>query len=660
MTRAIRCCLRALLLAPGLLTMAATARAEIAFSPNGSHVALSASANNGVEVLDIDTGVLTTLTDTPSSGYAFTWSPDGTKLGFKVLHAAGDGYLQEPVVYDVTNGTLQSLAAPSPLAGVPSFSAQGDVAFTIGYDAVVVDSKGIASRYDLGQYVNLVALSPDGTRLAYNGSDDSIWVLELATGNRRLVVSEPSFAPSWSPNGERLLLQGINGAVVCADLERAVVVSLGRGTSPSWLPDGESVIFTAQEVPLGDGRTPAAAVETIRFDGSKRRQLAGTKGYDARVAPGGKTLVYRPDVGEAPMVARSKTPFGAATLRMPLMDLVRAARDVSVPRLRELPPSGWRLAPVKISDVPYLHQVYDTPNDFNGHWACNAASAVMTLAYYGVIDHWDTTVSVPSSHVSHFGNYVSEVYTVNGHTLDVGSADPNGKIAYGGYGYIVQDNWSDTKGRMAKYIEFHGPSSAVDWSPSWAKVIGEIDAGHPFVVLTSITSAGHYIVDIGYHADQHTAIFNDPYGNKNDGYMNYKGAGVNYDWPGYNNGFSNLTTVHCFIWSRATVEPEPPPDAGTPEVDGGPLPDEDGATEEASAVDVAPQDDASEVDVEEPSEAATSDAKETSGNYAHEAEEAEGCACTAAGEDRGHGAATWGLLWLLLVSGFRRRRPTGS
>lgn len=660
MTRSSRCCLPAVLLVFGALTMAAQARAEIAFSRTGAHLALSAPSNNGVEVLDIDTGVLTTLTDTPSSGYAFAWSPDGTKLGFKVLHAAGDGYLQEPVVYDVTSGTLQSLAAPSPLAGVPSFSAHGDVAFTLGQDAVVVDSKGIASRYDLGQYVNLLALSPDGTRLAYNGSDDAIWVLELATGSRGLVVSDPSFAPSWSPNGKRLLVQGINGTVACADLERAVVVALGRGTSPSWLPDGENVIFTALDVPLGDGRTPVAVVETIRFDGTQRRQVAGAKGYDVRVAPGGKTLVYRPDVGEAPMVARSKTTFGAASSRTPLMDGVRSRRQVSVPHVRDLPPSGWRLAPVKIPDVPYLHQVYDTPNDFNGHWACNATAAVMTLAYYGVIDPWDTTVNVPTSHVSHFGNYVSKVYTVNGHTLDVGSADPNGKIAYGGYGYIVQDNWSDTKGRMAKYIEFHGPQSAVDWSPSWAKVIGEIDAGHPFVVLTSITSSGHYIVDIGYHSDQHTAIFNDPYGNKNDGYMNYKGAGVNYDWPGYNNGFSNLTTVHCFIWSRATVEPESPPDAGTPEVDSGPLPDEDAATEESPAPDAAMQDDAAEFDVEDPEDVATADAKETSGNYIHEAEEADGCACTAAGGRRGHGAATWGLLWLLLIGGSRRRRPTGT
>lgn len=33
-------------------------------------------------------------------------------------------------------------------------------------------------------------------------------------------------------------------------------------------------------------------------------------------------------------------------------------------------------------DVPYIHQTYDTPDDFNGSWACAPTSAVAVLAYY--------------------------------------------------------------------------------------------------------------------------------------------------------------------------------------------------------------------------------------------------------------------------------------
>jgi WD40 repeat protein len=625
---------RVLPLVLGVLSVAATARAEIAFSPDGVHLALSASANNGVMVFDTRSGELATLTDTPSSGYAFAWSPDGTKLGFKVLHATVDGYLQEPVVYDVSTGSFRSLAAPSPLAGVPSFSAHGDVAFTVGHDLIVVTASGQVSRLDLGQYVNLPALSPDGTRLAFNASDDSIWLLDLASGQRRRVAGGPSYAPSWSPDGKRLLLRGIDGNVRCADLDRSAVVPLERGMSPAWLPDGERVIFTAMDVPRGDGRTPPAKVQTVRFDGTGRRVLSDTRGYDARLSPDGRTLVHRAEVDAAPVVAGK-----------PLKDLVRSRKDLSgtLPSGNLRHGTWWRAAPVKIDDVPYLHQVYDTPNHFNGHWACNATSAVMTLAYYGVIDAWDITVDVPSSHVSHYGNYVSEVYTVNGHTLDVGSPDPNGNTAYGGYGYIVKDDWKDTKGYMAEYIEFHGVDSGVDWSPSWDKVIAEIDAKHPFVVLTSITSAGHYIVDIGYHSDQHTAIFNDPYGNKN----------VQYDWPGYNNGFASLTTVHCFIWSRSTVQP--PPDAGPPPEDASPP--EDAATPDAVAEEAStspdveePEDGSTESDAGSDADAGTSPGAVTLG------EEPEGCACSSVGASPLRGAACWGVLALAVACVLRRRR----
>jgi hypothetical protein len=290
----------------------------------------------------------------------------------------------------------------------------------------------------------------------------------------------------------------------------------------------------------------------------------------------------------------------------------------------------------------------------------------MTLAYYGVIDPWDTTVSIPSSHLSHWGNYVSEVYTINGHTLDVGSLDPDGEVAYGGYGYIVQDDWADTKGRMAEFIEFHGPSSGVDWSPSWDKVIGEIDAEHPFVVLTSITTAGHYIVDIGYHSDQHTAIFNDPYGNKNDGYMNYDAVDAYYDWPGYNNGFSSLNTVHCFIWSRGTVQP--PADAGTPEPDASTTADaatgpDTGTPDDASAEDASTAADASaQADASTPPDAASlvdapkSDATAAPGQYAYDAADPDGCACTAVGGPQRSAATRWGILPFLLACAIRRRR----
>ncbi|MCX8173989.1 MAG: C39 family peptidase [Thermoplasmata archaeon] len=220
-------------------------------------------------------------------------------------------------------------------------------------------------------------------------------------------------------------------------------------------------------------------------------------------------------------------------------------------------------AAVTIQNVPYIHQVYDTPDWFNGHWACGATSAMMAIAYYGILPHWDCNVSVPYPHVSHWGRYICEIYTYNGYTYNIGSADPSGNTGYGGYGYITQNDWEDTKGHMAEYFVKHGLGSSVDWSPTWAELKAEIDAGHPVVLLTSLTTAGHYVLAVGYYSGQYSVVVNDPYGNKNQGYMNYNGAYVTYDWPGYNYGNANLNTVHCFIYARGTP---PSPDSTPPQI----------------------------------------------------------------------------------------------
>lgn len=173
---------------------------------------------------------------------------------------------------------------------------------------------------------------------------------------------------------------------------------------------------------------------------------------------------------------------------------------------------------------------------------------MMAFTYYDILPHWDCTVNIPYAHINHWGNYISEVYTYNGHKYNIGEEDASGNIAYGGYGYITQNNWENTKSHMAEYASYHGCVSGVDWSPTWTEYVNEINNGYPVVVLNSLTGPGHFILGTGYVQGQHTIITNDPYGDKNQGYMNYNGLNAKYDWPGYNNGFQNLNTVHCFVY----------------------------------------------------------------------------------------------------------------
>ncbi len=553
------------------------------WSPDGRHLAVSDGRLNGVYVLDTVNGTCLQITDAPSSGYACHWSSDGGRLAFKLLipSEAGDSFQQIPVIYDVQEGRLTALHPAVARAGVPSFAANGLIAFTLVRELRIADGEGrVVQAFGLDNYANLAPISPDGTQVAYNCENDGIWVLDLATGSRRILTKagEGHFGPVWSPDSTKLVVSTLTGRLKAIEVSTGRVSELDEGATPSWGPDSDRVFYCRTER-IDGVRVLRSDVYAIGWDGTGKVQLSSTAsaGYirSARVSPDGLSLACVGLVdGEVTRLAlaRGSAEEGAGVGAYSLAG-VQPLADAALPITRwagdleyaagvdiaemvvgpQAPQAQVRVA----GTVPYMHQVYDTPNWFNGHWACGATSAQMAINYYGTLPWWDCTVSSPYSHVSHWGRYVCETYSFNGYTYNIASADPNGTAATGGYGYIVRNNWADTKGYMRDYIIRHTLGSSVDWSPTWAELRTEVNNNNPFVLLNMLTSSGHYITTIGYFDNQHTAIFNDPYGNKNSGYMNYSGTGVYYDWPGYNNGYSNLNTAECFIYCRGSITSAP-------------------------------------------------------------------------------------------------------
>ena len=554
---------------------------KAAWSPDGRHLALADENLNGMYVYDTADRTCLKVTDAPSSGYAYNWSADGRRLGFKLLIASKSGGdpLQMPVVFDAERKELTALHPAVAKAGVPSFAADGRVAFTIDRELRVADGVGPEQAYSLGHYTNLAPISPDGRWAAYNDQNEQIWVLDVQNGQKKQVTAGGSayFNPVWSPDSTRLVVSTVAGQLKSIDMQTGGMVDLGEGSWPSWSPDSGTVFYSKTD--RVDGvRVTGSGVYCVRPDGTGKTLLTSQAGEYAaagQVSPDGRKVTYVSlldgQVYEAALSGgRSlQGPGGGAggyTLD-PRASVTGAAMtiqawDGTMPSVESesasVVPTYELMTDVKVvGTVPYIHQVYDTPDDFNGNWACGATSAMMGIEYYGVLPYWDITCSTPYSHISHYGQYISRIYTFNGYTYNIGSPDPNGVIAYGGYGYIVRNNWADTKSYMRDYIINHGLSSSVDWSPTFAKLQAEVNNNNPFILLNSLTTAGHYITTIGYVTGQYTAIFNDPYGNKNNGYVNYYGAGAKYDWPGYSNGYSNLNTVWCFIYCRGTVQQPP-------------------------------------------------------------------------------------------------------
>jgi PKD repeat protein len=168
----------------------------------------------------------------------------------------------------------------------------------------------------------------------------------------------------------------------------------------------------------------------------------------------------------------------------------------------------------------------------------------MAFAYYNRLPPWPVTVDHGQTwdpHVNNYGSYVADRYRFN-ELYYSETADAYGTTAYGGYGYMWTGSYSPNS-RMKFYIENHYMTSNQLWTSSctYNNTIIEINGGYVHPICNYLTTSGHLTLATGYVVGQHTLIFNDPYGNKNNpGYPNYTGYDSYYDWPGYNNGYQNL------------------------------------------------------------------------------------------------------------------------
>ena len=173
----------------------------------------------------------------------------------------------------------------------------------------------------------------------------------------------------------------------------------------------------------------------------------------------------------------------------------------------------------KVLDVPFIHQMCDTPYDdnFNGCWACGGTSAVMILAYYGKLSPWPFQPTYCSNTpVSNWGNYVNNIYPYDGYTFDKMTLAPKqcglllscldnntGTPAYGAYGFIHYSSDCNTAGnadpdRAVMYFQDHGLTSRHIRKPKEADVQAEIDGGHPVWASTNLWASGHIVVIKGY------------------------------------------------------------------------------------------------------------------------------------------------------------------
>ena len=144
-----------------------------------------------------------------------------------------------------------------------------------------------------------VAFSDDGQWVAFNPSpfvdEGGFRIRNLEDGETSVIAGQPpedrfeSYDLAWAPDGRSLAF--VNGAgVYVIRIDGTGLRRLGNGSSPTWTPDSEHIVFAS-----GDNRRNVLEIAVIGVDGAGLRTLG--HGNYPDVSPSGDEVAYSTPTG---------------------------------------------------------------------------------------------------------------------------------------------------------------------------------------------------------------------------------------------------------------------------------------------------------------------------------------------------------------------------
>jgi PKD repeat protein/Tol biopolymer transport system component len=503
--------------------------------------------NTANKIYLVQNNKVSVIANTPGCGRYYKLSPDKSRIGYKKINPDG---MQVPAILDLTTFETTELSEPVDLCGQVSFTSDGKIAFTLGNELFVINN-GSVVKYTLGNYSNIAPISPDGNYVVYNDNNDQLFLLDLLSNNTTKITDDNfGYAyPQWSPDGSKIAYSSLPGELKVYDITSGNTFSLGAGSHFSWSENSQFLVYDV--VNSENMEFKGSEIYMASYTGNNIFPITSSSDINEMYPVlSGNTILFSTYEGRS--MISSELNMDSQTLRITdtlftssqVLNLFKGFSDNFMAKADTVFIPGV---------VPYVHQVYDTPDWHYGYGSCAPTTAIMALGYFNVLPYWNITCSSPSTHTSHYGAYVAELYRHNEVYYNTSDVDGGGSTTYGGYGYM----WGlgSPSGYMDEYLSNHGITSVHSSATTYQNMVDEIDAGYPFPLCNTLSTSGHLTLTLGYFVGQHTLVFNDPYGDKNDGsWPNYYGKHACYDWPGYNNGFENLNSM---AWTASSEGSEP-------------------------------------------------------------------------------------------------------
>ena len=222
-------------------------------------------------------------------GFAPAWSPDSRQIVYAVRGASNDGIFVARVDGKTPPKRIASGNALFSLAWSPTGQSIAFITYPPNQpvsddgDLMLVNPDGTGLRR-IQRNVGSFDWSPDGQRIAFSsmrGDSDDVYVMRADGSNlRRLTtMTTAEWAPLWSPDGRRLVVQHRESPdsdsdlmIMNADGTNLIFLanSVASEIAPSWSPDSAFVTYEA----FAPGDTEAiATVYIVDNKGGTPRQL---------------------------------------------------------------------------------------------------------------------------------------------------------------------------------------------------------------------------------------------------------------------------------------------------------------------------------------------------------------------------------------------------
>lgn len=495
------------------------------------------------------------LVESPGCGRYLSVSPDGTKIGFKLIDNITAE--QSPAYFDLNSKSIVKLNEPVNRCGQVDFDAAGNIYYTIGQKLIRWNSN-LIKEYDLGTYSNLTPVSPNGKYAIIKDNDDQLWLFDLDEESKELLTDNRNgyYNTSWSPDGQYISFQSINAKVFVSDIAAGQMISVGNGENPRWSNKSDEIIYFKREIEFNRHELVSSELYSFNLSGKSTKQITYTpEVFEMNPSFNKEGKVIYDTYGKNQI--RIIDPAGSSQSSSTVFILAEPLENKGVGSIRKIRPAE---SPKDLDDWFHIHQVFDTRDSgpwtnhpqngrHQGYLACGATTCMEALASYRILP---PKPIYTYGRTSEYGAYISDEYEYDGYTYAgfTTTGDRPGFMT-GAHGYMWNAGGSPSS-NATQFLRNHGIDANRSDNPSWSAVKAEIDAGYPYVLCTISLTDGHIVLGIGQYGDGQTLYCNDPYGDKNAGSYGgiRNGRNAVYDWGDENTGHIKITPVVWGITAR--------------------------------------------------------------------------------------------------------------